>query len=226
MARARLRRLQRRVSIPGTSVARQRFGDTAATRHIQIRLATTTPMAPHHGDSLIPQLDAAEATLRQALAEACVRRHPGRPNTGELIRLHEVLTIAGDAAKRAIAIRRRRHVDARQRTQAAAIADAEVTASLGRAHRFLADAEGVTWDVFAVHPTPRGESRTPLPAPLQRGWLCFESGAEKRRLSPIPRDWESLNDRELERLSQRAQLAASPRRRRGRSDDDPQAGGP
>jgi hypothetical protein len=176
-------------------------------------------MTPHHGDSLIPQLRAAETTLRQALAEACLMKHPSRANTGELIRFQEVLQIAGDAAKRAITIRRRRRLDAMQDTEAAAAAQAETTASIGAAHRFFTDARGVSWDVFAVHPAPRAASRTPLPSALQHGWLCFESRAEKRRLGPIPRGWESLSDRALEQLSQRAELAASPRRRLRDSDD-------
>ncbi|CAN5144870.1 hypothetical protein BH24GEM2_BH24GEM2_04730 [soil metagenome] len=35
---------------------------------------------------------------------------------------------------------------------------------------------------------------------LERGWLCFESDAEKRRLSPIPPDWEQGTDEELAAL--------------------------
>jgi hypothetical protein len=181
-------------------------------------------MVPRHGDSLVPQLHAAEATLRQALAEACLTKHPSRANTGELIRIQEVLEIAGDAAKRAISIRRRRRLDETQRTTAAAMADAEVTASLGPGHRSFADARGVQWDVFAVHPAPRPESRTPLPATLRYGWLCFESSVEKRRLGPIPDNWESLDDRQLEELSQRAELAAGSRRRRVQGSDDTRAG--
>jgi hypothetical protein len=181
-------------------------------------------MIPHHGDSLVPQLRAAEAKLRQALGEACLMKHPSRANTGELIRVQEVLQIAGDAAKRAITIRRRRRLDDVQRTEAAAMADAEATASLGPAHRAFADAHGVTWDVFAVHPAPRVEPRTPLRATFKHGWLCFESNAEKRRLSPIPRNWESLSDRKLEELWRQAELAATPRRRRAQDSDETRSG--
>lgn len=30
------------------------------------------------------------------------------------------------------------------------------------------------------------------------GWLCFERGSERRRLSPIPRDWSQCDDAQLE----------------------------
>jgi hypothetical protein len=180
-------------------------------------------MVPHHGDSLVPQQRAAEATLKQALAEACLLKHPSRANTGELIRVQEVLQIAGDAAKRAITIRRRRRLDEVQRTEAAAMADAEATSSLGPRHRAFADAHGVTWDVFAVHPAPRAEPAATLRATFKHGWLCFESNAEKRRLSPIPGNWESLNDRELEQLWRQAELAATARRRRARDSEGTRA---
>lgn len=39
---------------------------------------------------------------------------------------------------------------------------------------------------------------------LERGWLCFESDAEKRRLSPIPPDWDRGTDEELVALCSQA----------------------
>ncbi|HEX8830707.1 MAG TPA: hypothetical protein VF705_06040 [Longimicrobium sp.] len=39
---------------------------------------------------------------------------------------------------------------------------------------------------------------------LESGWLCFESGSEKRRLSPIPPGWDEAPDDELESLFQNA----------------------
>lgn len=44
-----------------------------------------------------------------------------------------------------------------------------------------------------------------LPLALASGWLCFESGDEKRRLGPIPRGWESLSDTELGQMLRQAQ---------------------
>ncbi len=37
-----------------------------------------------------------------------------------------------------------------------------------------------------------------------RGWLCFESESEKKRLAPVPRAWEQLPEQELEALARRA----------------------
>lgn len=33
---------------------------------------------------------------------------------------------------------------------------------------------------------------------LEGGWLCFENSGEKRRLSPIPADWENAGSEALE----------------------------
>ncbi|MBB4637669.1 hypothetical protein [Longimicrobium terrae] len=45
---------------------------------------------------------------------------------------------------------------------------------------------------------------------LQGGWLCFEHDDEKRRLSPIPSDWEGADTGDLERYC----TEAKPVRRR------------
>lgn len=78
------------------------------------------------------------------------------------------------------------------------------------------DASGTRWQVWRVQPTggadllytgterrqneigaisDGGGRRKPLTRPsvtpgMERGWLCFESDREKRRLMPIPDDWE------------------------------------
>ena len=39
---------------------------------------------------------------------------------------------------------------------------------------------------------------------LESGWLCFERGEEKRRLTPIPRGWDDAPDAELELLFESA----------------------
>lgn len=78
------------------------------------------------------------------------------------------------------------------------------------------DASGVTWQVWHVVPTTRttahvvanerrkrtdadfsGDRRRKqftLTPGMEGGWLCFESSGEKRRLAPVPEDWESCGD--------------------------------
>jgi hypothetical protein len=46
-----------------------------------------------------------------------------------------------------------------------------------------------------------GEFHTPG---LATGWLCFDNGVEKRRLSPIPDGWEDAPDITLEALCRQA----------------------
>lgn len=41
--------------------------------------------------------------------------------------------------------------------------------------------------------------RPVLSAGLNSGWLCFDSQAEKRRLAPVPLDWQRCSDNQLER---------------------------
>jgi hypothetical protein len=47
---------------------------------------------------------------------------------------------------------------------------------------------------------------------LDGGWLAFESSGERRRLCPIPSDWEEATDVELEQMCRGATPAAAPRR--------------
>ena len=54
--------------------------------------------------------------------------------------------------------------------------------------------------------------RIRLTGGLDGGWLAFESTGERRRLSPIPADWEHASDPELERWCRSAAAAAPPRR--------------
>jgi hypothetical protein len=45
---------------------------------------------------------------------------------------------------------------------------------------------------------------------LAGGWLCFEAPSEKRRLSPIPRDWNRCPDERLEEYCQMAKPVRRP----------------
>jgi hypothetical protein len=49
-----------------------------------------------------------------------------------------------------------------------------------------------------------------VPDAFREGWLLFESSQEKRRLAPVPRDWETFSDQALAALCARA--AAQPAR--------------
>ena len=86
------------------------------------------------------------------------------------------------------------------------------------AHRRFVDRSGRTWEVWSVSPTKverrerqapfesaedrrkEAEYRVVLGSEMAKGWLCFESAGEKRRLAPFPRTWEGLDDRELSTL--------------------------
>jgi hypothetical protein len=60
--------------------------------------------------------------------------------------------------------------------------------------RQFRDGAGIEWKVFL---TPRGSDAVSrehsLPEAYREGWLVFESSQEKRRLAPVPPDWESLS---------------------------------
>ncbi|MFN2563882.1 MAG: hypothetical protein ABR499_02565 [Gemmatimonadaceae bacterium] len=160
----------------------------------------------------MPELREAETRLEHALIEACASKPANEADTGELIRVEEMLAIATDAAKRAVSLRRKRRADGGARGAQAALTQAEAVASPGAAHRVIRDERGATWDVFAVHPEPRPSPHSQLRGTFQQGWLCFDGLAEKRRLSPIPDDWQSMSDEQLAGLANRAEVV--PRRNR------------
>jgi hypothetical protein len=179
-------------------------------------------------DALVPELREAEQALEAALTEACATKPASEADTGELIRVDESLGLASEAAKRAVSLRRRRRANRVAKTTpavgGAVMADAEAAASQGATHRAFTDALGVKWDVFAVYPEARLSPHSQLKGTFSQGWLCYDSGAEKRRLSPIPENWQALSDNELERLAQRAEVA--PRRGRARNDPGPRESRP
>jgi hypothetical protein len=103
------------------------------------------------------------------------------------------------------------------------------------AHRDFTDSAGTEWFVFDVTPRAderrsydrrrneaetgkvdevedrRGDSRRitvgQRPPRLTQGWLCFEREGERRRLQPVPENWTTLPDSELEKLLQAARVA-------------------
>jgi Fe-S-cluster formation regulator IscX/YfhJ len=72
------------------------------------------------------------------------------------------------------------------------------------------DKSGVAWRVWDVNPDawPQKVQFADLDRRSTRlpGWLCFESQSERRRFSPIPEDWESLDDHALSKLCERAEV--------------------
>lgn len=150
-------------------------------------------MGQRDDDALQPQLERATGTLKTALETAC-GSDIDDADTGELIRIEEVLAIANEAAKEAVSVRRRLRDDVKR----------------GRAgRREVEDAKGIRWLIFAVFPSsPFG--RTTLSERFRGGWLSFDCGMETRRLAPIPDGWDGLSDADLMRLCATAEIA--PRR--------------
>ena len=65
--------------------------------------------------------------------------------------------------------------------------------------RNFTDSQGHTWRVWNVVPQyAAGRDEEQMTPGLQGGWLCFENSGEKRRLSPIPADWENAASDALE----------------------------
>lgn len=54
-------------------------------------------------------------------------------------------------------------------------------------------------------------ARVALPGSFSAGWLCFESQGEKRRLTPVPAEWEQAEDDALQQWLDAAVGAASRR---------------
>lgn len=63
--------------------------------------------------------------------------------------------------------------------------------------RTFEDERGTVWDVFEARPSLGGRAAALVPDTFRTGWLCFQSPQERRRLAPIPPDWETWDVREL-----------------------------
>jgi len=86
--------------------------------------------------------------------------------------------------------------------------------------RAFTDSSGVEWRVWEVLPSRAGkaggadtlsQSRL-MSTPFANGWLCFECASEKRRLAPIPPDWQWRETHALEQLCAQATLVPARRR--------------
>jgi len=105
--------------------------------------------------------------------------------------------------------------------------------------RQIQDANGSTWDVWDVIPNDvldgtsydrrRGERAADdsvrpglsLQPELEAGWLCFQTGSERRRFAPIPPGWFDLPEPVLRVMLETAapvQSAADPSRSRSTTD--------
>jgi hypothetical protein len=62
------------------------------------------------------------------------------------------------------------------------------------AQREFTDTKGTSWLVWSTTPT----TGSVLAGDMQNGWLTFESDGERRRLVPIPRDWENAAPERME----------------------------
>lgn len=69
------------------------------------------------------------------------------------------------------------------------------------AQREFTDSKGTRWLVWSTTPS----QGSVLDGEMQKGWLTFESDGERRRLVPIPRDWERAESDRMELYCRAAQ---------------------
>ncbi|HEU0015561.1 MAG TPA: hypothetical protein VFQ45_17930 [Longimicrobium sp.] len=62
------------------------------------------------------------------------------------------------------------------------------------------------WRIWDVRPSDRGGA-VGVRQVYVGGWLCIESGDEKRRYAPIPEGWEEFEEHELLELISQAEVA-------------------
>jgi len=98
------------------------------------------------------------------------------------------------------------------------------------ARRQFRDSNSTQWNVWDVVPddalrafmydrragsraTADGVAAIPLDPALERGWLCFQAGDERRRFAPIPPKWDELPDavlRVMLDIANRVSVSAPP----------------
>ena len=102
-------------------------------------------------------------------------------------------------------------------------------------HRTFTDVLGSTWEVWEVYPQllerrllrerralRRGDidrrhepvGRKTQPLQIRSGWLAFQNNHERRRVMPVPDEWEDLDDRALRAVLAKSKLSSRPRRPR------------
>lgn len=70
-------------------------------------------------------------------------------------------------------------------------------------YREFVDDTGAPWRVWDTHPVAANMLRSFSPG-YAGGWLTFECIAERRRLAPIPQDWEYASREEMVAWCERA----------------------
>ena len=65
--------------------------------------------------------------------------------------------------------------------------------------RHFEDDAGVHWQVWSTLPATEG-----VAGAFRQGWLTFDSVAERRRLAPIPSNWETASEAQLDTYRQSA----------------------
>jgi hypothetical protein len=173
-----------------------------------------------------------QESLEQTLAEACDPQ-VSKEDTGELIRLEELLNDAATSAKEAISLRRRlgaeRDKDELGGPRPAPEGRAPASDQPVEAEKLreLRDVSGREWRVWEVAREQLERARPGTYAgEFEGGWLCFEAadGGERRRLPAYPSNWRSLTRAELETLLAQARPAA--RRRGAGGRDETERGAP
>ena len=69
------------------------------------------------------------------------------------------------------------------------------------AQREFTDSKGTRWLVWSTTPS----QGSVLVSDMQNGWLTFECETERRRLVPVPRDWELAAPERMELYCRAAQ---------------------
>jgi hypothetical protein len=86
------------------------------------------------------------------------------------------------------------------------------------------DSNGVTWRVWNTVPS----TRATLSGEYEKGWLTFESPLSRRRLAPVPTEWEVAPPDRLELMCRAASDVLTRIRATSAdeslSDDQPEAG--
>jgi hypothetical protein len=76
-------------------------------------------------------------------------------------------------------------------------------------YREFVDDGGTFWQAWDTHPLAASTLRSVSPE-YAGGWLTFESSAERRRLAPIPPDWERATREQMSEWCARATRARRP----------------